>query len=526
MESDALKRVLTRRSTWFALAGVALAAVLLVDITIVRPQVHVRWSSGVSGEERVALEQRYQLRGGERLDETTWRYELRDGSAENVAAIVGDRAVEDTAYIDRDALSVPDPTVSIRLDGARRLLGPEPFELVQPQSVVLVTAGGVMLWAAAIVDGRRRRAIAVAALLAVGAAAAVLPLRQPIRMGDSETYTQSRQQFEEYTGVREIRYEAHLSHAILGRLHMMFGRTETSPSRALRTLMHAATVWFLAMALVVGFAEAWSPVVIRYLALALLAPSALMYFGFLELGHLSLNMAAFPLLLRGIRSGTRHLEAGSVLAGFGAALHGFGLLAVAGSLLAAASGRAQRPVPPAVSAGAADAAAPILRILAWSVAAYVGWIAIYMIVLKLPVLPGHADVIPWRPWFVDQIGERVNAAILSARGVRDVVATLLLVGVPLVAVAAPLRRTFPFETYAALRYAVPSLIFVVLFWPIQGLAVELDLLFAAFPALYALAWVCALDTRRATQAALLLAFGHLVFWRIALDSAFVNSRIH
>src|SRR5688572_25608932 len=137
MESDALKRVLTRRSTWFALAGVALAAVLLVDITIVRPQVHVRWRSGVSAEERVALEQRYQLHGGERLDGTTWRYDLRDGSAENVGAIVGDRAVEDTAYIDRDALRVRDPTVAIRLDGARRLLGPKPFDLLQPQSVVL-----------------------------------------------------------------------------------------------------------------------------------------------------------------------------------------------------------------------------------------------------------------------------------------------------------------------------------------------------------------------------------------------------
>jgi hypothetical protein len=324
--------------------------------------------------------------------------------------------------------------------------------------------------------------------------------------------------------VREIRYEAHLSHAILGRLDAMFGRTEASPSRAFRTLMHAATAWFLVMALVTGFVEAWSPVVIRYLALALVAPSALMYFGYLELGHLSLNLAAFPLLLRGIRSGTWHLEAGSVLAGFGAALHGFGLLSIAGAVLAAAGGRTHRATPPPAPAEPAKVG-PILRILAWSVAAYVGWFAIYTIVLKLPVVPGHADAIPLRPWLADQIGERVNAAILSVRGLRDVTATLLLVGVPLVAIAAPLRRTYPFETQAALRYAIPSIAFVVLFWPIQGLAVELDLLFAAFPALYALAWVCAHDARRATLAVLLLAFGHVVFWRIALDSAFVNSRI-
>ena len=524
MESDALKGLLTRRSTWCALAVVALAAVVLVDITIVRPQVHIRWRAGVSGEERIALEQRYQLHRGERLDETTWRYELRNGSAENVGALVREAAVADTAYIDRDALSVRNPTVAVRLDGARRLLGPKPFELLQPQSVVLLAAGGLMLWVATIGDGRRRRTIAVATLVAVGAAALALPLRQQIRMGDSQTYTQNRQQFEEYTGVRQIRYEAHLSHAILGRLDLMFGRTEASPSRAFRTLMHGATAWFLAMALVTGFVEAWSPVVIRYLALALAAPSALMYFGYLELGHLSLNLAAFPLLLRGIRTGTRHLEAGSALAGLGAALHGFGLLSIAGGVLAAAGGRAQRATPQTAPAGPADVD-PVLRILAWSVAAYVGWFAIYMIVLKLPVVPGHADAIPLRPWLTDETGERVNAAILSVRGMRDVVATLLLVGVPLVAIAAPLRRVIRFEARAALLYAIPSLAFVVVFWPIQGLAVELDLLFAAFPALYALAWVCAHDARRATMAALLLAFGHLVFWRIALDSAFVNSRI-
>ena len=77
------------------------------------------------------------------------------------------------------------------------------------------------------------------------------------------------------------------------------------------------------------------------LALALLAPSALLYFGYLELGHLSLNVAAFPLIARGLRTGSRQLEAGSVLSGLGAALHGFGLLSLAGAGLAACAVRAQ-----------------------------------------------------------------------------------------------------------------------------------------------------------------------------------------
>jgi hypothetical protein len=53
----------------------------------------------------------------------------------------------------------------------------------------------------------------------------------------------------------------------------------------------------------------------------------------------------------------------------------------------------------------------------------------------------------------------------------------------------------------------------------------MDLLVAAFPAVYALAWVCAHDARRTAVAAALLAAGHLAFWRVVLDSAFVNSPI-
>jgi len=45
---------------------------------------------------------------------------------------------------------------------------------------------------------------------------------------------------------------------------------------------------------------------------------------------------------------------------------------------------------------------------------------------------------------------------------------------------------------------------------------------AAFPAFYALAWVCALDRRVTTVAAVLLASAHIAFWRILLDGRFLN----
>jgi hypothetical protein len=46
---------------------------------------------------------------------------------------------------------------------------------------------------------------------------------------------------------------------------------------------------------------------------------------------------------------------------------------------------------------------------------------------------------------------------------------------------------------------------------------------AAFPALYALLWVCAQDPGRTAVAAAVLASGHIAFWYIVLDPRFVNS---
>jgi hypothetical protein len=145
--------------------------------------------------------------------------------------------------------------------------------------------------------------------------------------------------------------------------------------------------------------------------------------------------------------------------------------------------------------------------------------------LKLPVLAGHAAVIRWRPWLVDQMvidENRMNVALLSAVGARDLLFTGWVVGALLLAVAASLWRQYRDEVRMAMCYAVPSTIFVIFFWPIQGLALEMDLLVAAFPALYALAWVCAHDSRRTTIAAALLVSAHLAFWRIVLDERFIN----
>ena len=57
--------------------------------------------------------------------------------------------------------------------------------------------------------------------------------------------------------------------------------------------------------------------------------------------------------------------------------------------------------------------------------------------------------------------------------------------------------------------------------PPQGLGVDTGHVIATFPALYACAWICARERRHTTIAAGLLS-AHLGFWRMVLDTRFVN----
>jgi hypothetical protein len=267
-------------------------------------------------------------------------------------------------------------------------------------------------------------------------------------------------------------------------------------------------------ALAIGVLESWSAVVLRYLGLSLLAPSALLYFGWRELGYLSLNLAAFPLLARGLRDDGARLEGGSALAGLGAALHGSGLVSLAGAWIAACG----------TSGRLIQRAGRALRVTAWGTAAYLGWIALYVILLKLPISPdpGPQAFSSWRPWSMDEIREgRIAAAILSATGARDLAMSAWIVGAPLLPVALSLWRRQRHEVRTALWYLPPSILFVIFRWPFEGVGGGMDLVVAGFPALYALAWICAHDPKRTTIAAALLVSAHYAFWRVVLDDRFV-----
>jgi hypothetical protein len=356
--------------------------------------------------------------------------------------------------------------------------------------------------------------VAVATLLIVLALAVSFPLDPSlVTMGGSADHVRSRADFENWWGGR-VRFEKHLSQVILLQSYLRLDPADAAPERAVIVMSRIATAWFVLCALVIGALERWSAVVVRYIGLVLLAPSALLYFGWREFGYLSLSVATFPLLARGLRDGGRRLEAGSAFAGLGAALHGSGLVSLAGAWMAALG----------TSARLKDRIGRALRVAAWGTAAYLGWIAIYVIVLKLPISPdpGAAAFSPWRPWAVDDIREgRVAAAILSRIGARDLLMTGWVVGAPLLGVALSLWRRSTPEVRTMLWYLPPSLLFVLFRWPFEGVGGGMDLVVAGFPALYALAWVCAHDWTRTKIAAAFLLSAHYAFWRVVLDERFV-----
>jgi hypothetical protein len=104
---------------------------------------------------------------------------------------------------------------------------------------------------------------------------------------------------------------------------------------------------------------------------------------------------------------------------------------------------------------------------------------------------------------------------------RDVVLSAWIVGAPLLLVSLSLWRRYAGEVRAALWYLPPSILFVIFRWPFEGVGGGMDLVVAGFPALYALAWVCAHDAKRTHIAAALLVSAHYAFWWVMLDDRFV-----
>ena len=506
-------RALARALVWWLPPAVLLLAASAFSVAVHQERVTVHWAPATSAQTRTAVQLAHGLAYGRSIEDS--------GPTRIDTFILVDSADGTLSHLQRHpavrALDIPHPssagTLAPRLSVERV---PSYAWLIdwQPQSTVLLLAAALLLAGARAVRRSVRAAVTLAALVLVGIAALSLPVDAQLHMGDSDMYTASRERFERDFNDENVGFESHLSVRVIRWLDRRVGG-DTSPAVALTLLSRAATGWFLMMLLAAAAVDRFSPQALRYLALAAAAPASVMYFGYLEVGYLSLTPAVFPLVMQGLQGRRGRLEAGALLAGLGAALHGFGLLSIIGTVAAALTARAAFWT----RIGLAG------RALAFASTAYLGWIFIYVVAQKLTILPSDAGEIPWRSMTETVLQQSlVNWAVLSPRGALEIAAAAWMVGVPLaIAAFAGGLRDAPWRP--VLAFTIPSLVFLCGFWPIQGLAVEADLLVAAFPAVYALSWLAARSPRSTLMGVLLLAGSHVVFWRVLFSDAFVASRL-
>ena len=390
------------------------------------------------------------------------------------------------------------------------------------QSIICLSLGGLLLVAAGLTSAKWRAVAATVALAAFLALALVLPFpTDAFTMGDGSSIVHDRANFTDVIITeRFVRFSAHLSYGLLRQFDAWLGSTPQSSAEAYRMLSWLAGVGFAFSVWCLATAERWSPRSVRYIALALMAPATLMYFGYLEVGYLSLSAAAFPFVARDLAKGTdlrAGLLAGSVLFGLGAAMHGIGYLSIAALFFAV--------VTHDIPAARRLVLAPALSAIALGAALI--WLWYYLAVLGFAVEPGHANEgFVVRPlWETREKAVRIMYPLLSAVTARDIGVSGLVAGLPITLVVLFNRKAWLREARLALAFTVPCVIAFVLFWPGQGIAIEMDMIVALFPAVFALLWVCAQSVRASITSAALLALGQATFWWVVLDDRFINKML-
>jgi hypothetical protein len=155
------------------------------------------------------------------------------------------------------------------------------------------------------------------------------------------------------------------------------------------------------------------------------------------------------------------------------------------------------------------------------------WVWYYIVIAGLDVVPGHAigGFIVRPLWRAREAETRMLYPLLSMVTARDILVSGVVAGLPLIPLVLFNRKRWRREARLALAFTVPCLIAFVLFWPVQGIAIEMDMIVALFPAVFALLWVCAQSVRASIASAVLLAVGHATFWWVVFDDRFINGML-
>jgi hypothetical protein len=386
--------------------------------------------------------------------------------------------------------------------------------LVRIESAAALGLAAVLLSASLLGEVRTRLVVLLVSMGVLLALMLRLSLHLSVPMGDYANFVESRHNFRRYFG-DHVNFQFHLAGAVVHELDAAFGADKRSPVAAFDALARLAAVVFVSaltlFAVLMRTARA-----VRYVALAISVPTTLLFFGYHEFGHLpaALDAVAVPLTLIGLESEHRpFLYAGGLLAGIASALHGFGLIALAFIVVLTVvyiwqSEPARRTLGRWMPAGVAAAG-----LLGWLI-----WLPIYLIGPSWSVDPGHSDVRPLRPLLHAHYVEhahRIAKPILSGAVIAEIGWELAVTGGALVLLAAWFGRG-PTRT-AVLVATAPILLFLIWFWPVQGLGNDSDFLGSAFPPVYAAAWII---SRRFTPSAvglLILAAGnaaiaHILTW--------------
>jgi hypothetical protein len=374
------------------------------------------------------------------------------------------------------------------------------------QSAVAIALGILVVRAAS--GPRRSRRLVVISTLALAAVAFVaIPLAHDFQGEriDVDAAT-SRVLFDDRfrVGHGVVNFHSHLGDILMALLDATFGASETSPSRSYDALSMLAGLLFL---LELGLAAAWhkwSRQSCRYVGLALALPLSLLFFGYRALGYLSIAAGVVPLLALARSRSPVQADASTLLAGFvqgfHTALHGFGLLGVAGGALAALSGRG-------------DKVRRVVRSLTFTSAAvafYLGWVFLYLTIGGLSI--NWSRNLGARPLFEPTVlANRIAAPLLSLDGLGEFGVLSALAGVPLLAVALASRRRA--ARVPVLLYALPSVVFLVRWWP-DNAPYNSDLLLSVFPGVFAACWAAASSDRRSRVTLVVLVGWHVLLWTI------------